>query len=183
MVIFESTLASRSFKLKPELGILSSLARYIPILLGIYLAVKLVDLTLRDAWPYVLENSFRSFMYIVELTAGVIIPLILFSNRKIRHSASGLLTASALVIFGVVLNRINVFIVAYKPLYATSPYYPSLFEIAVTLGLAAALILVYRFIVMNFPVIAAPVAEKKKDILPISKPSYALKDGGSYEKI
>jgi len=48
MVIFESILASRSFKLRPEMETLSSLARYIPVLLGVYLAAKVIDLTLRE---------------------------------------------------------------------------------------------------------------------------------------
>ncbi|SYZ74410.1 Reductase, NrfD-like subunit [Candidatus Zixiibacteriota bacterium] len=182
MVIFESTLASRSFKLKPELGVLSSLARYIPLTLGVYLAVKLVDLTLRGAWPYLFQGTFQSFMYFLEIVGGVIIPLIMLTITKVRNSVAGLFTASAMVVLGVVLNRINVFIVAYKPLYGTSPYYPSLYEIAVTLGLAAALILVYRFVVMNFPVIAAPVVEKVRNESPRPEPSYVLRRGGSYEK-
>jgi len=58
------------------------------------------------------------------------------------------------VIFGVVLNRINVFLIAYRPLYPEKSYFPSPFEIVVTLGLIATLVLVYRALVMIFPVIA-----------------------------
>ncbi len=183
MVIFESTLASRSFKLKPELRVLSSLAGYIPVLLGVYLAVKVVDLTLRDAWPYLFEGSFRSFMYIIEMTLGVILPMVLLLNRKVRQSVAGLFVSSALVVFGVIFNRINVFLIAYKAPFATSTYFPSFFEIAVTLGLAAALILVYRFIVLNFPVIGAPVVEKSKPEVVEAMPAYILKKGRSYDKI
>lgn len=158
MVIFESILASRSFKLMPETKVLSSIARYTPVLLGIYLAMKLGDLTLRDAWPYVFEGSLQSLMYIIEIGLGVIVPIAMLSQSKIRHSVAGLFTAASCVIGGVVLNRINVFLVAYKPLYPVESYFPSVIEIAVTLGLIATLVLVYRFIVMTFPVIAAPHA-------------------------
>ncbi len=154
MVIFESLLASRSFKMKPELGILSSLARYIPIFLGIYLAAKIIDLTIRDVWPYLFEFSTRSVIYILEITLGVIVPMIMLLNDRIRNSVSGLLTAATLVVLGVVANRINVFLVAYQPLYADKPYFPHVLEIIVTLGLISALVLVYRFIVMNFPVVS-----------------------------
>lgn len=154
MVIFESLLASRSFKMKPELGILSSLARYIPIFLGIYLAAKVIDLTIRDVWPYLFEFSTRSVIYILEITLGVIVPMIMLLNDRIRNSVSGLLTAATLVVLGVVANRINVFLVAYQPLYADKPYFPHVLEIIVTLGLISALVLVYRFIVMNFPVVS-----------------------------
>jgi Ni/Fe-hydrogenase subunit HybB-like protein len=155
MVIFESILASKSFKLKPETPVLSSIARYTPILLGIYLAVKVADLTIREAWPYVWEGSIQSFLFIVELALGVIAPAVLLSIPKIRKSVAGLFTSASLVIGGVALNRIDVFLIAYKPLYPTKTYFPSIFEIMVTVGLICALVLVYRFIVLNFPVMAA----------------------------
>ncbi|MCX6834063.1 MAG: polysulfide reductase NrfD, partial [candidate division Zixibacteria bacterium] len=153
MVIFEPILASRSFRLKPELPILSAIARYTPVLLATYLAVKVADLTLRDAWPYVFEGSYRSFMFIIEMILGVVLPLVLLSMTRVRQSVTGLFLSACLVIFGVALNRINVFLVAYEPLYPGKPYFPSVFEILVTAGLISALVLVYRWIVMNFPVI------------------------------
>ncbi len=156
MVIFESLIASRSFKLKPETKVLSSIATYTPVLLGAYLAVKVGDLTLREAWPYVFEGSVQSLMFLIEIILGVVAPIILLSRTKIRNSVSGLFVSAALVIFGVLLNRINVFLVAYQPLYPTKTYFPSIFEIMVTVGLIAALVLVYRFFALNFPVIAQP---------------------------
>ncbi len=154
MVIFESLLASRSFKIQPEMDILSTLARYIPVFLGIYLGVKLVDLTIRDAWPYLIEGSLASFMFILELVGGVVIPMLMFSSQKIRQSVTGLFVGATLVVLGVVLNRVDVFLIAYKPLYATKTYFPSIFEFAVTIGLICLLVLIYRAIVMIFPVIS-----------------------------
>jgi Ni/Fe-hydrogenase subunit HybB-like protein len=168
MVMFESLLASRSFKLKPELSVLSSIAAYTPILLGVYLAVKIGDLTIREAWPYLFEGSFRSLMFVIEIGLGVIVPMLLLARRKLRRSASGLFISASLVIFGVLLNRINVFLVAYEPLYPQKTYFPSIFEIMVTVGLVCALVLVYRFLVLNFPVIAQPRddAAKKNSAAP-----------------
>jgi Ni/Fe-hydrogenase subunit HybB-like protein len=156
MVIFESILASRSFKLKPEVSMLSSIARYTPILLAVYLALKLGDLTIREAWPYVTEMSFQSVMFLIEIGVGVVAPLVMLANRRLRQSVAGLFTAASMVIFGVALNRINVFLVAYRPPYASTAYFPSIFEIMVTVGLIAALVLVYRALVMTFPVISIP---------------------------
>ena len=159
MVIFESILASRSFRMPPETSVLSSIARYTPIILGIYLGVKIADLSIREVWPYVWDGSLRSFLFIAEIFFGVIAPIVLLLIPKVRKSVPGLLASASLVIGGVVFNRINVFLVAYEPLYPVKTYFPSIFEIMVTLGLVAALILVYRFIVMNFPVITKhPVA-------------------------
>ena len=163
MVIFESILASRSFRLPPEKKILSSIARYTPILLGIYLALKIGDITLRDAWPYVWEFSTESMFWLVEILFGVVAPIIILANNRLRHSIGGLFAGAALVIFGVVLNRINVFIVGYEPLYADGLYFPSIMEILVTVGLISALVLVYRWIVMTFPVISVSVESPEID--------------------
>jgi len=168
MVIFESILASRSFKLKPEKDLLSAFAQIIPFTLGVYLVAKIVDLTLREAWPYLFEGSFAAFMFAIEMVGGVIIPLFIFASKKYRNSIGGLFTGAAMVILGVALNRINVFLVAYKPLYPDKPYFPSIFEISLTIGLVATLILVYRAIVMIFPVISAPVQSHDQQ--------FALKD-------
>ena len=45
------------------------------------------------------------------------------------------------------------FLVAYSPPFASHRYFPSIGEIAVTVGLAAGLILAYRSLVMVFPVL------------------------------
>jgi Ni/Fe-hydrogenase subunit HybB-like protein len=175
MVIFESILSSRSFKLAPEKKVLSSIARYTPVLLGFYLAMKIGDLTLRNAWPYVFEGSLQSFMYIIELGVGVVTPIILLSMPRIRGSISGLFTAAAMVIGGVALNRINVFLIAYKPLYPERTYFPSFLEIAVTLGLIATLVLVYRFIVMIFPVITTPHETEQAGQVEITNANLVMK--------
>lgn len=156
MVIFESILSSRSFKLKPETEVLKSIAAYVPILLGAYLAVKMVDLSLRNALPYMFEGSAASFSFWVEILGGVVAPIILFSNRRVRSSLNGLFISALLVVGGVILNRINVFLVAYQPLYQDKAYFPSALEIIVTVGLISALVLAYRWAVMTFPVITVP---------------------------
>lgn len=156
MVIFESLIASRSLKLKPEMSILSRLGSMIAPLLGIYLAFKIGDMFVRETFVYLSEFSTASVMFTIEVLFGVIIPLRMFLSARVLKSPPLLFTASALVVLGVLLNRINNFIVAYNPPYASSYYFPSIGEISVTVGFAAMLILVYRFIVINFPVISLP---------------------------
>lgn len=156
MVIFESLIASRSLKLKPEMPILSHLGSMIAPLLGIYLAFKIGDMFIRETFVYLSDFNTASVMFTIEVLFGVIIPLRMFLSPRVLKSPSLLFTASALVVFGVLLNRINNFIVAYSPPYAISSYFPSIGEISVTVGFAAMLILAYRFIVINFPVISLP---------------------------
>ena len=156
MVIFESLLASRSLGLKPEMHVLSRLGSLIAPILGIYLAFKIGDMFIRETFVYLTVINTASVMFTIELLFGVIIPLRMFLSPKVLKSPSLLFTASALVVLGVLLNRIDNFIVAYTPPYSISSYFPSFGEISVTVGFAAILILIYRFIVLNFPVISVP---------------------------
>ena len=156
MVIFESLMASRSLKLKPEMHILSKLGSMIAPLLGIYLSFKIGDMFIRKTFIYLAEINTASVMFSIELLFGVIIPLRMFLSPKVLKSPILIFIASALVVTGVLLNRINNFVVAYTPPYSTESYFPSFGEISVTVGFVAMLILAYRFIVMNFPVISMP---------------------------
>lgn len=156
MVIFESLIASRSLGLKPEMHILSRLGTMIAPLLGIYLAFKIGDMFIRETFVYLTEFNTASVMFTIELLFGVIIPLRMFLSPKVLKSPPLLFTASALVVLGVLLNRINNFIVAYTPPYSIKSYIPSFGELSVTIGFVAMLVLAYRFIVLNFPVISLP---------------------------
>lgn len=160
MVIFESLLASRSLKLKPEMHILSRLGSMIAPLLGIYLAFKIGDMFIRETFVYLSEFNTASIMFTIEVLFGVIIPLRMFLSPKVLKSPPLLFTASALVVLGVLLNRINNFIVAYTPPYSTKSYFPAIGEISVTLGIIAIIVLLYRFFVLNFPVISLPGLSK-----------------------
>jgi len=155
MIIFEGLIAARSFKLEPELQVFTSLGRIIPFLLGVYGIAKVTDITIREAWPAAFDGSPAATAFLVELVGGVFLPVALFLVPKVRKSPRGLFVAASLVVLGVALNRVNVFLVAYTPPFTTTTYFPSVFEIMVTAGLIATLVLVYRAAVMIFPVISA----------------------------
>jgi Ni/Fe-hydrogenase subunit HybB-like protein len=153
MVILESLYSSWALKIKPELDLLKSLAKYIPVFLGVYLAVKISDIVIRDAGGYLIDGSVRSFVFLAEVAGGVVIPMALFLSERVRSSPRGLFVAALLVVLGVAMNRVNVFLVAYQPPYVSKIYVPSLGEFAVTIGLVSLLILIYRVVVTYFPVI------------------------------
>jgi len=153
MVIFESLLASRSFGLPPERRVLSRLACYIPLLLGVYFAAKMIDLANRGAFGLLTEGSLESNIFLAEVGLGVVAPFFIFLSSRLRASTGWLMTGSALVIFGVVLNRLNVFLIGYSPAYEGEPYVPAWTEVAITAGFIAMIVLLYRFFALNFPVI------------------------------
>jgi len=154
MIIFESLIASQSFSLKAEMNILSKLGRMVGPILGIYLAFKIGDMFIRGTFVYLTEINTQSIMFVIEMLFGVIIPLRMFFSEKVLNSKLWLFVAASLTIIGVLLNRINTFLVAYSPPYALKSYFPSIGEISVTVGFIAILVLIYRVIVMYFPIIS-----------------------------
>jgi len=156
MIIFESLLASRSLGLKMEMDILSRLAKRVAPLLGIYLAVKLIDMVIRGTYIYLMEINVQSVMFVVEIVVGIIIPLRMLFSEKVLKSPLWLFVSASFVVVGVVINRINCFLVAYSAPYALDTYFPSVGEISVTIGFIAILVLLYRAFVMFFPIIGVP---------------------------
>ena len=171
MVIFESLLASWSFKFEPEMDVLSGLGRMVGPLLVVYLGFKLGDMVIRGTFVYLSEINVNSITFTIELLFGVIIPMRMFFSEKVLNSKTGLFIASTLVILGVLMNRIDNFLVAYNPPYAVRSYFPSIGEISVTVGFISMLILLYRFFVINFPVISLP----DRRLMPASK--YTIQGG------
>lgn len=156
MVIMESLSASKSFGMKPEKEVLTSLSRFVGPFLGIYLAFKIGDMFIRESFVYLTELNLASIMFTIEILL-IAIPLRMFLSPSVRQSTVGLYTASMFVIMGVVVNRFNNFVIAYNPPYTDTSYFPSIGEIAVTLGFVAIEILLYRLFVMIFPIISQPV--------------------------
>jgi Ni/Fe-hydrogenase subunit HybB-like protein len=157
MVIFESLLASRSLRRPFEMRVLAPYARFLPFLLTIYLAAKVIDMVDRGTWIYLTKFSGRSVAYLVEVIVGVILPLGMFLSHRLRRQPRWLFTSAAMVVFGVALNRINVFLIGYTAPYATGPYVPAWTEVLVTVGLISTLVLVYRLFVFHLPIM--PVEE------------------------
>ncbi len=155
MVVVESMIATKSFGRKPEMHVLSPLAKYSPYLLGIYIVVRIADMIYRGSYIFLFDGSSQSLMFWLEFGVLTIVPFFMFMTKQVRESSTLLFAAAFMYVMGVLLNRVAVFIVAYKPLYSEQAYIPSIGEFAVTIGLIATLMLIYRAIVTIFPVIPA----------------------------
>jgi Ni/Fe-hydrogenase subunit HybB-like protein len=153
MIIFESLIASWSLKLEPEMKVLGRLGSLVPPILFIYLAFKLGDLFIRKTFVYLGTFNTQSVMFVIEILL-IIIPTIMLLQKKVLKSPIRLFSAAAMVVVGVLVNRINNFIIAYHPPYSPGSYYPSIGELSVTIGFIAIFILIYRFVILNFPVIS-----------------------------
>ncbi|WP_428937945.1 4Fe-4S dicluster domain-containing protein [Fontivita pretiosa] len=159
MVIFTILFASWSLNRRPEMHVLSPLAMYVPFFLAIYLVMKVADVIWRGAWADLVHLNTQGALWLTEMTLGVAIPLVLLLIPKVRRTPGLLAAAVFCVIVGVVLNRLNVFVLGYQPPFASKTYIPSITEFAVSTGLVAALLLTYRVGVTYLPILEPRPAE------------------------
>jgi Ni/Fe-hydrogenase subunit HybB-like protein len=141
MVIFETTLSSRAFGHKLPMDILSGLGRAIPYILGLFLLLKLTDLTARGDIGLIFSAYPQNLLWWGEITIGAIIPILLFSMPSVRQSRRGVFWSAVLVILGLVLNRFNVSMLALamRPGFT---YFPHWMEVAISVALVADAMLV-----------------------------------------
>lgn len=156
MVIVESIWASKSFGREPEMDVLGPFSKFIIFTLGIYMSAKVMDLVVRDQFARLFSGEKLGTMLLIEILFGVFIPFVMLLSSTVRKKPGLLFTAAILVVLGVAFNRINVFITAFHPPYATTSYFPSFGEISVTVGLIAALMFLYRLLVTIFPILPVP---------------------------
>jgi len=152
MVTFEGTLAARSYQREPEYPVYQSLTKVTLWMLIVYLIVKIIDLNYRGAFSMAFNGSFESNMFLLEMIACIILPIIMYAVPSIRKTQWGVVSASFLVIAGVVLNRVNVNFTGMAKA-AGGSYFPSIWEWSITLGLWSFLILAYCFIAENFAIL------------------------------
>ena len=161
MVILESSLSSRYFKRGLELDLLEKLSRAIPVVLGIYLLVKFVEIFIAGDAHYLFTSGWMSVLFWAEVLIGAVIPLVLFSIKRIRSNANSILVSAIILLVGMILNRFNVSWFAvrhpdpitYLPSFMANHvhYWPSLPEVSVSIGIFSAGILAFGLIAKYFP--------------------------------
>ncbi len=165
MVTFESIVVAKSFNRRPEMEVLTPLAKFMPLLMGIYLVFKIGDMIVRGTYVYLLDGTFQTNAFVVEVLFGAILPFVLLLFRRVRESAGWLFFASTIWVLGILLNRINVFVTSYTPPYMIEQYFPALGEVFITVGLIATLMFLYRVFVFIFPVLGAQPKKMSTTVL------------------
>jgi Ni/Fe-hydrogenase subunit HybB-like protein len=146
MVAFESIVGGRAMNHSVDAGVLRALANGAKFTLLLYLVVRGIDLIARGNLPLAFAGDLAGNMFLLEIVAGVLVPVALYSL------GSRTLWAHGLAIAGVVLNRFNV--TFFSQAGAGGSYFPSIAEILITAGLVSFLLLAYRFLVLRLPVLA-----------------------------
>lgn len=156
MVIIESTFTHRVFKdrIGHELhashdGILLGLAKGAVGALFAYIFIKLIDFVHYKLWTQI--ASPMGYWYLVEIVGFVLLPIALFLLAIRKRSVKLVQFTAFLTAVGVILNRLNVSVIAFK-WYEAVRYYPSWMEIEVTLAIISMELWVFRWVINRMPV-------------------------------
>jgi len=173
IIYFEAIFSAAAFRRPMETRMLSRLGVFVAGLLLAFLVIRFSGLFAADRLGLTLTSGVRSFFFWAEtLLLGA--AALLFLHQGVRASAAGQLQAALLALGGGALYRVDAFLVAYRPGQGWV-YFPSFFEILVTVGLVATETVVYVWLVRRFPILAG-VSEPAPEPVPAA-PAAALQGG------
>ena len=151
MAILEYLAAARWLGFEPRMDMLASLARIEAWLVGLFLAFQIGDLVSRGATDAMLSGTWFALSFWAEVGFGLLLPLVLLMMPEVRQSRGGLAVASALIVAGVLLHRLNVTVIGLRVRHWET-YVPSLGEIGITLGITAGAMFVFGALVRILPI-------------------------------
>jgi Ni/Fe-hydrogenase subunit HybB-like protein len=120
-------------------------------IMGLYLVLKVVDLTRLGNWSALFAGTWEGWLYGLELVVTAILPILLLAIPHTRRSPAGLGIAAFSAAFGLVLNRMDVGIFGYFH-NSVEIYFPSLVEWSLGIGVVAAAALVFLYLSETFAI-------------------------------
>lgn len=159
MVIFEGTLAHRWLHDKMDATHLEEapivafgFAKAASFVMMGYLAIKVIGLAIDNNWHYLTTGWGAWFLF--ELLGFVAAPAILYAMGAREKNLIMVRCAAVWTVLGIVLNRLNISIVAFNyHLPSADRYFPSLMEIGTSVFIVTIGVVVYRFITTRMPVL------------------------------
>src|SRR5512136_1765261 len=159
MVIFEGSISHRVFSSQIDHkdhaaynGILVGLGKACAGALFVYFFMKILLLIHGKQWA--LLATPMGTWYLVELIGFVLLPCILFLHGVRYQNLTVIRMAAILSMVGIIINRLNYSVIAYKWYVPLSQrYIPSWMEIVITLAILFTEVWVFRWIVNRMPVL------------------------------
>ena len=159
MVIFEGTISHKVFANQIDPAHQESFDR---ILLGlgkacagalfVYFFMKILILIHGKQWP--LLATPMGTWYLIELIGLVLLPCFLFLHGVRYQNGTVIRMAAIVSMLGIIINRLNYSVIAYKWYVPLSQrYIPSWMEIVITLSIIFSEVWVFRWIVNRMPVL------------------------------
>lgn len=160
MVIAGATISYWLFGRSLKTKTIAQLGWFIPWILAFYLVLKFGELIIANELDLAFEGGIYSFLFWAELIVGAVIPIILFAFKQLRTSRAASLIGALLVMGGTILNRFDVTWFAMKPVDGQI-YTPHWMEIAILVGVASGIVLIYSLVARYFPVYEETVSYKR----------------------
>jgi Ni/Fe-hydrogenase subunit HybB-like protein len=158
MVIFEGTLSHKFFHNKMDAthlaerdGVVLGFGKAAALVLAGYFIIKVIGISVDNNWHY-LGTGF-GLWFLVELIGFVAVPCFLYAVGVRDKNMALIKGTAAWTVLGVIVNRLNVCLVAFN--YHLPPgerYVPHWMEIGTTVFLVTVLVIVFRFIVTRTPI-------------------------------
>jgi len=159
MVIFEGSISHKVFAHQLDAGhhashdrILVGLSKTCAGAMFAYLFLKVLVFIHDQHWGYLATPL--GWWYLLEVVGFVALPCLLFSWAVRERNIKLVRAAAVLTLIGIIMNRLNVSIIAFK-WHAPVHYYPSWMEIEITLAIILIEIWVFRWVVNRMPVLRA----------------------------
>jgi len=130
--------------------IVLGLARICGAVMFVYLFAQILVFVHGRRGPY-LATGWGAW-YLVEMVAFTAVPAALYVYACQRGHLPTVRLAAVLALVGILLNRLNVSIIAFK-WYLPVRYVPTWMEVVVTLGVISAELWVFRWVVSRMPVL------------------------------
>jgi len=173
-------MSSKHFGLQLELPVLQELGRVLIVVLGVYGILRIEDLANRGALKLAFHPGYETYLFWLEISLALILPLILLVQPKVRNSPTGLYFSSVLVVLGFITNRMNVSITGMEGSSGVR-YFPKWTELAVTGMIIAIGFAAFGLAVKYLPIFPAeelqPEAAQEPE-LEVSAASPVLENAG-----
>jgi Ni/Fe-hydrogenase subunit HybB-like protein len=167
MVILEGSITHKVFHhaidedhRRSHKKILVGLSRVCAGAMFVYLFLKLLTLVHGQNTSYLATGM--GLWYLTEVVLFTAVPCVLFFSAARTGRLGIVRVAAVMALLGILLNRLNVSIIAFK-WYEANRYVPSWMEIMVTLAIISAEIWVFRWVINRMPVLRRPPAWATED--------------------
>ena len=152
VVVLESMISGRAFRLPRENKMLARLGKAIAALLLVFVVGRFADIVWQSKGALLFGSGGMSVVFWVE-TLLFLAPALYLLFTKHPESTVGLLRSGGLVLLAGTMYRFDAYIVAFNPGPGWT-YFPTLPEILITVGLVALEVLVYILLVKRFPILS-----------------------------
>jgi Ni/Fe-hydrogenase subunit HybB-like protein len=138
--------------LEEKNGVVLGFGKAASLVMAGYFIIKIFGISADNNWHYLLTGWGAWFLF--ELLGFVLLPSILYAIGAREKKVNLIKWTSVLAVLGIVLNRLNVSVIAFNyNLPSSERYIPSWMEIIITVFLVTVGIQMFRFIVTKMPIL------------------------------